>query len=199
MINDQLRDWSNIEKLIKMTIVIKIEDKDNELKDILRKEHHLWAAIGKSGLYVELHKNCGPCKIPQILYEKEHTTLFSLRESGGSGFGQVICGLRGQVLTPFFISRNQAFFSSTIALVAITYYTNREKEPEIQIKKHYLIKKDDNVFVDQRIIYTGTPPPPINLRFFDHAAEAAVLKGKSDGKEIRYANIPEDKESPLSF
>jgi hypothetical protein len=162
-------------KVIIVAIIIRISRQEIDLKNVLEKEHGLQVRTGVNGFFICLPQNNIPHKILQILSDKEKLILLELYEYNGSDFSQVVCGLKGQPLTPFYIKGNRASFSTTKSLVTITYQTEG-KEQEIQIERHILEINEDNVYVKQQKIYIGSPPPPYPLRNFDFAAKAAITK-----------------------
>jgi hypothetical protein len=159
-----------------MTLVIKIPEKDDELKDTLQKEHNLLARIKHHGLFVRIPENNIPREVLKLLSDREYVVFLELMEYGSFGFSQVVCGPKGQPLTPLYIQKDFTLFSTTKAFVTITCRLMQCDEKEIQIRRHILQKDPHRVFVRQQLIYTGDPPPPYTLREFDRAAEAAIEK-----------------------
>lgn len=167
-------------KVISMAITVMILDDDVNLRDSLINDYGLFSWISRNRTYALLHKKSGPCRVPDIVLDRDHVILLSLKEYGSSGFGQIVCGTKGQPLSPFLIREGKAYLKSSKQLITINYYLNSEKEEEIQIKKHIVKREANIVFVETQVLYTGDPCPPYRLRSFDVPTSKAVERGKTN-------------------
>ncbi len=163
-----------------MTITVMILDDDTSLRDALINDYGLFSWISRNRTHSLLHEKSGPCMVPDIIMKKEHVVLLSLKEYGSSGFSQIVCGVKGQPLSPFLIKRGKAYFKSSKQLITINYYLNPEKEEEIQITRHIVKRKEHTVFIESQVLYTGDTIPPYSLRHFDVPAQKAVKRGKAN-------------------
>jgi hypothetical protein len=170
-----------------MEVIAKLKKGGRDLVNLLEKEEMIRARLTKTGIVVPLSANKeGVYRIPLSIRDKKPYIFLSLEESGGSngdaGFGQIICGSKGERLRPFYIKDSLGrFIVANKAAIICAWSINRDIV-NLTIETHSIQRNNSNVVIKNNQVWKGKNSKlPEHLSQFERAAEAAVRKSKCPG------------------
>ena len=163
-----------------MKLIAKIAGENPALVKRLT-EKGIAAKLVKGGIVIELKEaSGGKYEVPA---EASRATLsIECAESGGAltnrGWGEVICGLQGQALRPYYMPRGghlaggtHAYFSVPGAVVTISC---ARRTDEITITKYSVVRQEDNAWLKSETVWEGVLAElPDTYGYFSKAAQAA--------------------------
>lgn len=167
-----------------MKLILKVLGEHQEIVDLIPR-----AKLVKNAVILELVQNThGIFEVPEILKNFSHKLLIECEEYGGgatnTGNAQIICGLSGKALRPFYVPQRghlaggtHALFSVPESVVTISFSHHRG-DGYVNIRNFSLRKVGECRFVvDEFEVWTGRPEDlPLKFRQYSSAVDATVHK-----------------------
>jgi len=167
-----------------MEVIAKVKKGGKDLVALLEKEEMIQAKLTRTGVLVPLSANKeGIYRIPLPIRDKRPYIFLHLEESGGNtggaGFGQIVCGSEGERLKPFYVKDNIGQFNVANKAVVVCASSGYGGIHSLTIETFKIQRNNSNVVIKKNQLWRGKNSKlPESLSMFESAAKAAVRKSR---------------------